>query len=265
MEKRGKSCALSRRRLTHLSLRRSLSSVGAEEFAQYARAGIPVVVTDALRGSPLASWSCETIAADFEQYRMRREYVDSAGDPRGTGERVEEADDGGDDDGGDGGDDGDDNPIRIGDAGWITDKVPNGAPGNADGPHFAPLYWDVKEGPGPVQEVVRGLTQVPYFMRDTAPNHDAIFRSPEVWLAPEGAGAKAHADEHCEATMSLQLSGAKLWRIGPMPALEPANFSRRRSLADGVVTMTKAGWTPAYETVLQPGEGERAPPAPGRS
>jgi hypothetical protein len=70
-----------------------------------------------------------------------------------------------------------------------------------------------------------------------------------------GAGAKAHADEHCESTMTVQLSGTKRWRVGPPPAITRSSFSQSDSLADGLLTRKlRNAWVPAYEFDLHEGD-----------
>jgi ribosomal protein L16 Arg81 hydroxylase len=81
-----------------------------------------------------------------------------------------------------------------------------------------------------------------------------------MWLSPMGAGAKAHADEHCEATMSIQLSGTKRWRIGQPPPATPATFHKQHSLADGVSLLLTSGWDPTHAVDLQPGDVLFLPP-----
>lgn len=117
---------------------------------------------------------------------------------------------------------------------------------------FAPLYGRFQCSEAAVLTRIRTLTRIPYFLSDEAPNFKNIMASPEMWLSAKKAGAKAHADEHCEATMSVQLSGTKRWRIGPMPPTTAHNFTKRRSLSDGVLTMTTPTWEPEYVFDLHP-------------
>ena len=127
-------------------------------------------------------------------------------------------------------------------------------------PHPAPRTpHPARREPG-VLSRIRRLTRMPYFLPHGATNFRNIMASPEMWLSAAEAGAKAHADEHCEATMSVQLSGTKRWRIGPMPPITHANFTTRRSLSDGVLTMTSPAWEPAYVFDLHAGEGVFFPP-----
>ena len=88
---------------------------------------------------------------------MRQEYLntqeDAAGDQGGEGdEGAERVDAGGGEGEGEGEGEGAghnhdaENPQLIGDKSWITYQAPNGAPVHALGPHYAPYYWDIKEG-----------------------------------------------------------------------------------------------------------------------
>ena len=110
----------------------------------------------------------------------------------------------------------------------LTDPPEPSGCADPRGPQFGPQYWGIKEagwarpggdevvGPNekPYLDRVRRATVRPYFM--AADNDEQLMHSPEVWLARKGAGAKAHADGHCESTITIQLSGTKRWRLAPM-------------------------------------------------
>ena len=59
-------------------------------------------------------------------------------------------------------------------------------------------------------------------------------------LGDSGAGAKAHMDEHCTTTLSVQLDGEKRWRLGWMPPPKDGVRSKQSIYSDGAVyTMNK--------------------------
>jgi hypothetical protein len=98
----------------------------------------------------------------------------------------------------------------------------------------------------------------PYFMNEK--NMWSLQDSPEFWFSTKGgvnppistilpdcsvpfvlysgvpgAGAKAHMDEHCTTTMSVQLDGEKRWRLGWMPPPKPGVRSIQSVYSDGAV------------------------------
>jgi hypothetical protein len=119
------------------------------------------------------------------------------------------------------------------DEAWQTAQMPNEA--KADGaddasrtlmPHMTPFYWGAKDAPQKygakgqaLLDRLEKFVKVPLFM-DPA-NRPMMARTPEYWFAPADAGAMAHMDPHCMATMSVQLSGSKQWRVGPVPSTHP--------------------------------------------
>ena len=97
------------------------------------------------------------------------------------------------------------------------------------------------------------LTEVPYFLRSTPSSATRYSSSPEMWFAVPGAGAKAHADGHCEATISLQLSGRKRWRVGSMHNFR--EWGQNKLYAEvGDGEFDPAVWGASHETILSPGE-----------
>ena len=116
--------------------------ISTEDFAKYAIAGRPIIITDAMKGWPMDEWTCDSIAKEFAGRKMRREYID------GPGSGVNNQD--------------------LSDKSWQTKQETNGET-NADAPKFAPFYWDVKDsherGEDDLLQKVQSLTKVPYFMR----------------------------------------------------------------------------------------------------
>jgi len=52
-----------------------LSTITAEQFAEFAEAGWPVIVTDVSKDWPMHGWTCESISRKFPERRMRAEYT----------------------------------------------------------------------------------------------------------------------------------------------------------------------------------------------
>ena len=223
---------------------------------------VPVfVIEDATRNSPMDGWTCASIASKFSEVRMRREYDNNAVIDPYTQEPA--------------------NHVRLGDAyqggqeDWTTQYHDNGdevvvaevavaaaaaatttTSGGNDVPKFAPNYLPWKEfGPRNRQgiswlTVFQQYIKTPYFLRDDEWSKSQLLSSPEMWFAAvKGSGAKTHADGHCEATISIQLSGRKQWRVGPMhPVHKWGGLTARAD--DGLVK----NWTPSHVLTLEAGE-----------
>eukprot|EP00658_Telonema_sp_P-2_P081915 TRINITY_DN8519_c0_g2_i3.p1 TRINITY_DN8519_c0_g2~~TRINITY_DN8519_c0_g2_i3.p1 ORF type:complete len:234 (-),score=28.93 TRINITY_DN8519_c0_g2_i3:272-973(-) len=88
-----------------------------------------------------------------------------------------------------------------------------------------------------------------------------MFDNAEFWMGASGTGARAHMDSHCISTLSVVLSGARRWRIGPPPRV-PKGGGRSRPeevvFDDGVAY--GLGWEPLYEFTVHQGEGVLFPP-----
>lgn len=180
----------------------------------------------------MEAWSCTKIAAEFSDVKMRIEYADAAAAAAAAGHQGDSAVDT---------PDGPDDLQRLGNLSWIDVKAPNGMPPGSAGPEFAPWYWDIKDGDPRVLARIQNLTQLPAVLRADSTNIHEVLWSPEIWFSPPRGGAKAHADEHCEATVSIQLSGTKRWRLSPFPTVTASNFSMQPSLADGVPLLVCLG------------------------
>jgi hypothetical protein len=135
------------------------------------------------------------------------------------------------------------NVQPIGDRTWTSTFEPSGAPANADAPPFAPFYFGIKEGDqelfrpdnkqtkAALDKLRQNYTKLPYFMDYN--NKNAVSGSPEFWVGANGTGAKAHADSHCQSTISIQLSGKRRWRLGVIPA--DVEASDDEQFGDGAV------------------------------
>lgn len=218
----------------------------------FSQAMSPVVVEDTIRDDdPMKGWTCKKIASTFSEVRMRREYMDDVEIDEYTQEPV--------------------NNQRLGDAysgsktDWTTQAVSNGDDGSHGnsksilGPKYAPNYlpWkemtmrDKKTGIIWLDEFRKHIV-IPYFLRQTKWSAEHIYRSPEMWFAPVGgSGAKAHADSHCEATISIQLSGKKKWRISPMHSFDTWGGLVAKG-HDGQIDLEK--WIPSHEVELTAGK-----------
>jgi hypothetical protein len=211
-----------------------------------------VVIDDATRQFPMDGWTCASIATQFKDVHMRREYDNNVQIDPETNEPA--------------------NTQRLGDAytgsdtDWTQQRVSNGdaVDDSVLAPKFAPNYLPWKEftlpdstGVTPLARFQKYIT-VPYFLRDHKLDSSIIRESPEMWFAAvEGSGAKTHADGHCEATISLQLSGRKKWRIGPMHAIHEWDGLMARCY-DGTVNIS--AWTPTHEVLLEAGQAVVFPP-----
>ena len=173
-----------------------LRNISPEEFSRFASAGWPVIVTDVSRDWPMRGWTCDSIGKTFPGRKMRREYAaqNTKADPEENDQLLSET------------------------AKWSQELVPSGSKSDA-APQYAPFYWDVKDadarGEADLLREISARTKVPYFM--SRHNAHEMKTSPEFWFSAPGAGAKVHMDSHCQATMSVQLSGTKRWRLGPIP------------------------------------------------
>ena len=78
----------------------------------------------------------------------------------------------------------------------------------------------------------------------------AFTHSSEFWFSAPGAGAKVHMDSHCVSTLSINLSGKRQYRLGPIPK------SKYRSLGpvydDGFAY--SQGWKPLYTFNVSKGD-----------
>ena len=221
---------------------------------QFSTLQLPVIVVDdATKHSPMNGWTCASISKKFSEVHMRREYDNSNSMDPYTNEPY--------------------NYQRLGDAysdtttDWTTQSISNGEPKDSSGeqPFFAPNYLPWKEMYYPDQKTgtiwlnkFNEDVQVPYFLRSSDYTLALFKESPEMWFAPVvNSGAKTHADGHCSATISLQLSGRKKWRIGPMHSVQDWGGPAARC-NDG--TIDAETWIPSHEVILTAGQAVIFPP-----
>lgn len=210
-----------------------LRNTTPSEFQRLFSGGSGVlVVEDALSTlGELKGWgdSCESISTRFAEHLMRREYDGKDGPPT--------------------------NDQRIGDfETWSKESAPVSTRSDL-GPQYAPYYWAIKEDRALLHRIGLG-NELPYFMQDTPRSREIWAQSPEVWFSAPGAGALPHADGHCEATISIQLSGTKRWRVGQMLPVVPGDHEA--FVDDGDINSDH--WEAEWATTLRRGEAIVIPP-----
>lgn len=148
--------------------------------------------------------------------------------------------------------------------------VEHGLPSRED----APYYLGIKDAGGDQRELqqdpfysrtwtaellalIQSKTIVPKFM-DPA-NRKEMRLSPELWFASGTARAQAHVDAHKESTMSLQLSGRKIWRLAPVaPRAAPHVLNL---YSDGQIYSRPEKWRIFKDVLLDQGDAIFFPPA----
>lgn len=206
-----------------------------------------MLIENASLGAALEGWSCEQLAEEFPEARMRREY-DWVTNPN------------------------DRNLQKLGQNNWVKATV-SGEDSkdrlrqDPKAPPFAPFYWGVREhhngdiGSAKVVKRIRELIagSVPQFMDGR--NAKSMFDNAEFWLGANGTGARAHMDSHCISTLSVVLRGERRWRIGPVPRM-PGGAGRSKGqdvvFDDGVAY--RMGWEPMFEFTAREGEAVLFPP-----
>lgn len=214
------------------------------DFEQAARSGKVLLIENATFGTAFKDWSCERLATEFSDAKMRREY-DWNRNPE------------------------DEDRQTMGDTSWITRKEA-GADSqerlsmDEKAPPNAPFYWAVREGKsnGNVTKRIKRLIaqSVPSFMNPIE-NSKTMYENTEFWLGAKGTGARAHMDSHCISTLSFVLSGERRWRLGPVPRMpKGAGKSNREDVIfdDGVAYAL--GWKPMFEFTAKQGDAILFPP-----
>jgi len=206
-----------------------------------------IILENASSGTALEGWTCERLAEEFPEAKMRREY-DWVKNPK------------------------DRNTQEMGKVAWASslemgEDAQQRLQQDPDAPPFAPFYWGVREhrnGDLGSKKVVKRIRQlikdsVPSFMDQK--NAESLFEHAEFWLGAKGTGARAHMDSHCISTLSVVLHGERRWRIGPVPRL-PKGAGRSPDdevvFDDGVAY--KLGWKPMFEFTVKEGEAVLFPP-----
>lgn len=208
-----------------------LRNTSFDDFAAFVRDGQPLVVDDLARGWPMVGFTCDDFKTHFPSGNMKAEYS-----------WVEKGD----------------GRTALGDKKWINRPRRSGQEEHPERAQHAPYIWHVKdEEPLATKRAVQAMYQAPYFLNDTV-NRAEFMDSMEFWLSPNGAGAMAHADSYCEPTWSVQLHGAKRWRMmSTLPTIDTV-FDRFVYFDAGIYKVDK--WAPDYEFVVQQGQGVLFPP-----
>mmetsp|Transcript_30447 Transcript_30447/g.78674 ORF Transcript_30447/g.78674 Transcript_30447/m.78674 type:complete len:451 (-) Transcript_30447:111-1463(-) len=223
------------------------SNYSTEEFRRAALLGKVFVVSDAMRSAEFAGWSCEKMATEFPEAKMRREY-----DWEKNGK--------------------DHNLQKLGDQKWITtteqgEEAADRLKQDQSTPPFAPFYWGVREfkgdnSLGPKETIMKFkdnlVKSVPYFLDPK--NAQSMFANTEMWMGAQKTGARAHMDSHCISTLGYVLKGKRRWRIGPIPRVPPGAGKVTKNVVfdDGVAYALK--WKPFYEFEVEEGEALFFPP-----
>eukprot|EP00435_Cladocopium_sp_Y103_P056574 s539_g19.t1 len=151
---------------------------------------------------------------------------------------------------------------KLGDD-WQNDRTASGAK-NDTAPQVAPFYWGIKDvqfekRPGWTRAMLKRVSKsykVPAFMHPACA--DDFASTPEFWFGSGSAGAKAHMDSHVQATLSVQISGTKRWRLMPLRQRQAPFLAM--IYADGQSYENPEGWNPLFDITLQPGDGLFFPP-----
>lgn len=242
-----------------------------EQFDKMARLGKVFVVEEATKGRAMRGWSCDRLAKEFPDAKMRREY-DWEHNP--THE----------------------NRQSMQDIEWEThleegDKARERVKDDPKAPPFAPFLWAVREwqtrydmGTEETKKLKKIVNKtVPYFMNKE--NGKAMYVNSEFWLGAKGTGTRAHMgsrsgkerpansqswanlhrkegpDSQCLSTVSLTLSGARRFRIGPPPRMPKGAGRSSENLnvfEDGVAYHEH--WKPLYEFISKEGDAVFYPP-----
>lgn len=224
-----------------------LTAPTAAAFEEAARSGKVLIIEKVSAGTSLGGWTCQRFAEAFPKARMRREY-DWIRNPE------------------------DKNLQLLGSSAWIT-KQEAGEGKTASLQHdqkvppFAPFYWGVREHGGRDLGSEEAIKEVKDLIKKSVPafmdqeNAQSLFQNAEFWFGAKGTGARAHMDSHCMSTLSVVLSGARRWRVGPPPRM-PRGAGRspdgENLFDDGVAYELK--WKPMFEFTVKEGEAVLFPP-----
>jgi len=217
-----------------------IAGLTREEFDGLIRNGLIFVVPNVSDSWPMKDWDCNFFNKDkeFRNVEITHQYTQGGGDS-----------------------------SAVLSSNWEHSKTPSGAKDD-DAPATAPYYWGIKDiqyddahtSPTWKQSMLKRVqksVRVPDFM---APENLRNFHStPEFWLSPSGAGAKAHMDSHVQATMSIQLGGTKRWRMAPLGQRRAPHLGM--IYQDGYVyDKFESKWEPFFNITLRKGEALFFPP-----
>jgi len=103
---------------------------------------------------------------------------------------------------------------------------------------------------------IKASWKLPYFVDNNPSNQEFCKNRIEFFLTMPGAGAALHADSVCEPIFSVQLSGSKQWRLGPVPPFQEVTHQKAADEFGKVGT-----WTAVWDDILAPGEALFFPPS----
>jgi len=230
-----------------------ISKVTPEVFAEYIRAGKPVIITDVADDWAMRNWTCDTIQRDFgEEKIMAWNYNPQAGKPGKQYYKLKED--------------------------WRGAAMDLGGMRTADkkSPKQVSFHWyPIQQGAEEFDDnngyddgytstlasaksrrKIKASWKLPYFVKDNPMNLEFCKNRIEFFLSMPGSGAALHADSVCEPIFSVQLAGSKQWRLGPVP---PFTDVTHMKAADEFGRLGK--WTAVWDTMLHPGEALFFPPS----
>ena len=140
----------------------------------------------------------------------------------------------------------------------------------------SPFYWAIREPEtaGPEERQMDPESSVTWDERrfelvQRLVQHSRLFpkemlenlrRRPEVWISFANAGAQTHMDGHTDATISIQLSGRKLWTVSELPHRAGAH-AVEQIYGDGMCsTRGECPTKRSRQAVLTPGDAILFPP-----
>jgi len=198
-----------------------------EEFRRLVRQGYPFIVDDCAPETELKDLPCSEYGRRWPQEHMRAEYTPGQ------------------------------HHIYLKDPTWYSEQKPTQrAPKHLSrGKTLSgPYIWHVKdetEDPRTKPDIM-AMFPVPYFLNQSVLNANEARDSFEFWYVLENGGSQAHADAYCETTISLQLRGQKVWRLGAFPNI--TNAFQPHSFHDSEIYGHEGLWRPEHEEVVGPGQ-----------
>jgi len=197
------------------------------EFNELVRKGYPFIVDDCAPHSKLSTMPCSEYGERFPKEHMKAEYTPGQAH------------------------------VYLEDKTWHSVKKPTeSAPRHlSEGkPLSGPYVWHVKDET--VDKKTKPFLQerfpVPYFLNKSIVNSFETKDSFEFWFGLEEGGTQAHADAYCETTISLQVRGRKVWRLGAYPNI--SNAFQPYTFHDGDIYRMPWHWAPEYEEMVEAGQ-----------
>jgi hypothetical protein len=202
-------------------------NVADKEFNDLVRRGYPFVVEDCIPSNELSNMPCSEYGKRFPQEHMKAEYTPGQAH------------------------------VYLGDSDWHSVKKPTAKAKkhlSLGKPLSGPYVWHVKDETvdKKTKPTLAKMFPVPYFLNHSTVNREESLDSFEFWFGLEEGGTQAHADAYCETTLSMQLRGKKVWRLGAFPNI--TNAFQPHSFHDAQIYKTDWLWQPEYEEAVGAGE-----------